>query len=97
MQYSNACFATLYAIDDQRNAFIHSTSASTIALCWPFILFFFRIRDFLNGRTKSIQLKSFQIPILVVGTKAELVDDAQRIKQLSRGGNIGERCYLAAA
>lgn len=40
--------------------------------------------------TTQIQLKSFQIPILVIGTKADLVDDNERIKELNRGGNIGE-------
>lgn len=44
---------------------------------------------FLNLARKQIQFKSFQTPILVIGTKADLVDDAQRLKQLNRGGNIG--------
>lgn len=44
------------------------------------------------AKRNNIQLKSLQIPILVIGTKADMVDDAQRLKQLNRGGNIG-RCY----
>lgn len=36
------------------------------------------------------QLKNLQIPILVIGTKSDLVDDGQRMKQLQRTGNIGE-------
>lgn len=36
------------------------------------------------------QLKSLQIPILVIGTKADLVDDKQRLKQLTRAGGIGK-------
>lgn len=35
------------------------------------------------------KFKNLQIPILVIGTKADIVDDAQRIKQLQRTGNIG--------
>lgn len=38
----------------------------------------------------NIQLKSLQIPILVIGTKADLVDDKERLKQLNRNGNIGK-------
>lgn len=39
---------------------------------------------------KQIQFKSFQIPILVIGTKADMVDDKERIKELNRNGNIGK-------
>lgn len=35
------------------------------------------------------KFKNLQIPILVIGTKSDIVDDAQRIKQLQRTGNIG--------
>lgn len=46
---------------------------------------------FINSRSYfKKQLKNLQIPILVIGTKADLVDDAQRMKQLQRTGNIGE-------
>lgn len=38
------------------------------------------------------QFKNLQIPILVIGTKADIVDDAQRIKQLQRSGNIADQC-----
>lgn len=50
--------------------------------------------SFLIEQSKRIQLKSFQIPILVIGTKADLVDDAERLKQLSRGGNIGRILFI---
>lgn len=32
----------------------------------------------------------------MIGTKADMVDDAQRIKQLNRGGNIGKRILIQA-
>lgn len=36
-----------------------------------------------------------QIPILVIGTKADLVDDAQRLKQLQKSGSIGKTfCFV---
>lgn len=50
----------------------------------------------MNGNEKH-QFKSLQIPILVIGTKADLVDDVQRIKQSSRSGNIGKRPLCPAA
>ena len=52
------------------------------------------IHDFLNGNQKQIQLKSFQIPIFVCGTKADMVDDKERIKELNRGGNIGKFSFF---
>lgn len=48
---------------------------------------------FLIAIQNQMQLKSFQIPILVIGTKADMVDDKERIKELNRGGNIGNRLY----
>ncbi|XP_031629615.1 rab-like protein 3 isoform X2 [Contarinia nasturtii] len=37
-------------------------------------------------------LGSTQIPILVIGTKADMVDNKERIRELNRGGNIAEQC-----
>lgn len=42
----------------------------------------------------NLQLKQLQIPILVIGTKADLVDDAQRLKQSQRAGNVGMHCFI---
>lgn len=40
----------------------------------------------------EVFMGSTQIPILVIGTKSDLVVDAQRIKQMQRTGNIAEQC-----
>lgn len=63
---------------------------------WHFaILISLEHETFMNIATqKQIQFKSFQIPILVIGTKADMVDDKERIKELNRNGNIGEPANL---
>lgn len=67
-----------------------------ISLVWHFaILISLEHETFMNIATqKQIQFKSFQIPILVIGTKADMVDDKERIKELNRNGNIGEPANL---
>lgn len=58
-------------------------------MIFVFSIFVVTNHGFLNSNQKQIQLKSFQTPILVIGTKADMVDDNERIKELNRSGNIG--------